>query len=270
MNDIFNFEFCGLPVSSFTREQLITYIKDSIFFKKNVVAYGHSLGIFPLMYSEPDTAKYIKNYQLYVSDGDKFHRLGKYLGLPFKYRISLPELTYLSLEIANSLGASVFLLGATEDINKLACKKIIENYKNIKRCEGLNGYFSEDQESAIIEKINNFQPDVLFLGMSSPKKEIFINRNLNKLKTGISILNGGMIDVLAEKVMLTPPIIKKFGLALFFRFIQNPKSKITQFLTFHPLIIFYFVPIIIYNYKIKKNFDFSFNDFRIIKHKLHK
>jgi N-acetylglucosaminyldiphosphoundecaprenol N-acetyl-beta-D-mannosaminyltransferase len=266
MHNIKKFEFCGLPVSSFEKEELNIYLKNAIKEKKNITIYGHSLGILPRLMRQPETVKYIMDYDLYVSDGYQFHVFGKLLGFPFQYRISLPEITYLILDIANQIG----LLGANKVSNKEACEKIMENYPNIISCNGIDGYFNTDQEEKIIQKINEINPDILFLGMPSPKKEKFLHKNKQKLQIGISVLNGGMIDVLSGRTVLTPYIIKKMGLALLFRFLQTPKAKIKQFLIYYPLIIFYFIPLIIWNYKIKKNNYFTFRDFYLIKRKLKK
>lgn len=263
-----NFLFCGLPVSSFTKKELSDYLNDVITNKGKAVCYGHSLGIFPRIMRQPETIEYIMNYDLYVSDGYKFHKLGKYLGYPFKYRISLPELTFFILDIANRKRLKIFLLGATPESNRLACKKINESYSNIKDCNGRDGYFSKKNEPEIIEEINKFNPDILFLGMPSPKKEKFIYENKDKINAQITVLNGGMIDVLSGKAKLTPPLLKKLGLALFYRFMQDPKSKMYQFLVYYPLINLYFIPLLIWHYKIKKNYQYSIKDMWLINRKL--
>ena len=265
-----NFNFCGLPVSSFTKAELEEYIENHLDKKENKVIYGHSLGIFPRLLRQPHTVKYIMDYNLYVSDGHKFHQFGKSLGFPFKYKISLPQITFLILEIVNKLHGSVYLLGANQSSNITAIKKIKEKYKNIKNCYGHHGYFSEDDDNEIIKDINEKNPDVLFLGMPSPMKEKFIFKNKNSLNVGISVLNGGMIDVLAEKAKLTPPALKKLGLALIFRFIQAPKHKIYQFLSYYPLIGFYFIPSIFYRVKVLKKKSCRLEDFTLLKRKFKK
>lgn len=269
-NDIFKFDFCGLPVSSFSKVQLIAFLKKAIKRKDNITIYGHSLGIFPRIMLQPETIQYIMDFDLYVSDGFKFHILGQKLGFPFDYRISLPEITFLSLRIANDIGASIFLLGASEENNNLACDEIKKNYPNIKNCFGINGYFGKEEEINIVDRINGSKPDLLFLGMPSPKKEKFLFKYKNKLEVGMSVLNGGMIDVLAGKKKLTSPLVKKMGLALFNRFIQDPKNKINQFIIYYPLINLYFIPILFWNYKIKKDYSFSFNNFSLIRMQLKK
>ena len=77
-----------------------------------------------------------------------------------------------------------------------------------------------------------------------------------------------MIDVIAGKAVLTPPVFKKLGLALIFRFIQAPRNKIRQFLIYYPLILFYFIPAIIFNIKILGRKQYHIKDMLIFfKHK---
>ena len=264
-----NFNFCGLPVSSFTKDELEEYIENHLDKKDNKVIYGHSLGIFPRLMLQPETVNYIMDYDLYVSDGYKFHVLGRKMGLPFNYRISLPELTYLTLKIASQKKAKVFLLGAKSKVNEDAIEKIKQNYTGITHCSGRDGYFNQKSEPEIVNEINSFKPDLLFLGMPSPKKESFIHRNRDKLNIGITVLNGGMIDVLAGQAKLTPVKMKRFGLALFYRFLQTPKAKIKQILIYYPLISLYFIPKIYFNYKIR-NKSLSLDDFILLRKRLNK
>jgi hypothetical protein len=79
-----------------------------------------------------------------------------------------------------------------------------------------------------------------------------------------------MIDVLAEKAKLTPPVLKKLGLALIFRFIQAPKHKIYQFLSYYPLIGLYFIPSIFYQVKILEKKSCKLENFILLKRKLKK
>jgi len=156
-----NFMFYSLKMSSFSKESVNKPLIDSIIKKKILIIYGYSLGIFPRIILKPIIYKYINNYYLYVSDGPKFHLLGKTLGFPFDFRISLSEISTLSLEIANRLHAKVFLLGSTvKDTIKYTTF-------DIQNC-------TTPGNKILLTSSGKLKPEIIFLGISSHKKEKFI------------------------------------------------------------------------------------------------
>lgn len=63
-----------------------------------------------------------------------------------------------------------------------------------------NGYFSYEEEPDIVAGIRAAHPDILFVAMSPPKKEIFLARWSDKLGVPVCHGVGGAFDVLAGKV----------------------------------------------------------------------
>jgi N-acetylglucosaminyldiphosphoundecaprenol N-acetyl-beta-D-mannosaminyltransferase len=99
---------------------------------------------------------------------------------------------------------------------------VLKGEYGIKRVTGRNGYFSENDEEDIVKEINNSHVEILFLGMSSPKKDAFLARWKDKLKVRVVVHCGGMIDIISGKTKLYPKWVKDFCLAAIYRFIQEP------------------------------------------------
>ena len=81
---------------------------------------------------------------------------------------------------------------------------------------------THNEEPDIIRLINDIAPDILFLGMSSPKKDEFVYRWKEKLNVKVIVHCGGMLDVISGETKLYPKWVKNFCLAGIFRFIQEP------------------------------------------------
>ena len=79
-----------------------------------------------------------------------------------------------------------------------------------------NGYYPNEQENLIITKIASQKPDILLIANSSPKKELFAFENKERVNAKVIVPCGGMVDVLAGDISLTPTWLKKigFGMAL--------------------------------------------------------
>ncbi len=85
-----------------------------------------------------------------------------------------------------------------------------------------NGYFDDTDEAAIVEQINAANPDVLFVAMTSPKKERFMARWEQTLRVPIIHGVGGSFDVYAGLVSRAPEWMQRAGLEWLHRVLQEP------------------------------------------------
>jgi N-acetylglucosaminyldiphosphoundecaprenol N-acetyl-beta-D-mannosaminyltransferase len=257
MESIYNFTYCGLEVSSIAdMKQLEEYFLNIWDIPKSKSSvFGYSMSIYPRLKENPDLYTYSSEYDLIVSDGVKFHKLGQRFGFPFKYMISIPQTVLFVLDLARKYNKTVMLVGATEDVLRAAEKKLKESKITI--LPGLNGYFTKDDEENVLNHINNYNPDILLLGMPTPKKEKFNYDYKTKIDAKVILLCGGMIDVIAEKSTLPPQYIKKMGLSGLYRIIQEPRRMYKRFLNYYFIITLYYIPKLWIEFVLKKNKSFS-------------
>jgi N-acetylglucosaminyldiphosphoundecaprenol N-acetyl-beta-D-mannosaminyltransferase len=258
-------DFHGLSVSSFTETELNNYLKFAVEEKIKTVCYGYSLGIIPYIKLFPVIYELGESSELLITDGRPFYLLLKILKYPVKYEISIPNLSLLLLKIAHQEKYSIMLLGGTEISNQKASAKIKKDFPGAKVLTGINGYFKEKETSEIVNKINILNPQILLIGMSSPKKEVFIVNYKNNLTSSIIVPCGGMIEVLAGNVKQAPRIIKSLGLASFYRLLQEPKRLFKRYSYIYSFLFFVFLPVFLWKVLIIKDSYFSIPKFCGIK-----
>lgn len=254
--EIEQFDFYGLKVSDFTLSDLHKYYDEVIINSKTIICYGYSFGTIPFFKKYPDLYKIINSFDIMVTDGTYFYWFMKYSGYQLKKFLSIPFMTLEALEYANKHRKSVLLLGADSDTNNTATQNLKNKYPDIHFYDGHNGYFDESEELPVVEFINKCKPDILLIGMSTPKKESFAFKYKNQLACSIIIPCGGMIDVFAGKVKLASPFLKKIGLAAFIRTIQQPRHLLLRNLWLAAEILGIIIPVSFYQIKIKKNRNF--------------
>ena len=125
----------------------------------------------------------------------------------------------------------IFFLGAKQDI----LENVIEHYSNLYSKNIIagfqNGYFEKSEEQIIAKQIAESGANILFVAMTSPKKENFLHEQNNALKAVNFIMGvGGSFDVIAGKVKRAPNWMQKIGLEWFYRFIQEPKRMWKRYL----------------------------------------
>lgn len=146
------------------------------------------------------------------------------LRTPLPERVGATDVFENLLSLAVEKGYGVFFLGTTDKILAKAIEHYRSTYKGLKISGYHHGYWQPNEDDAIVEKINECSPDLLFLGISSPKKEEFIERSKHKLKSVSFALGvGGAFDIHAGEHARAPVWMQKLFLEWFFRLLQEPR-----------------------------------------------
>jgi N-acetylglucosaminyldiphosphoundecaprenol N-acetyl-beta-D-mannosaminyltransferase len=124
------------------------------------------------------------------------------------------------------LGYGIFLLGAEEHIVKKAVKKISGEYPEINICGYSSGYFSEEEESGIIKKINESKSDILIIGRGFPLQEKFILKHKDNLNVSLIWNVGGLLDFISGKKKRAPLWLRKIRLEWLYRLALEPGRMI--------------------------------------------
>ncbi|MFH1997296.1 MAG: WecB/TagA/CpsF family glycosyltransferase [Patescibacteria group bacterium] len=120
------------------------------------------------------------------------------------------------VDLINSISKfkNIFLLGGTHDTIKKTAKEL-----NAIGFE--HGY--QDLEK-VIDKINEKKPEILLVGLGSPKQEKWIYSNLKKMPSvKIAIGVGGAFDFISQSIKRSPKILQNIGLEWLWRLIIQPK-----------------------------------------------
>ncbi|KKQ92561.1 MAG: Glycosyl transferase, WecB/TagA/CpsF family [Candidatus Woesebacteria bacterium GW2011_GWB1_39_10] len=146
----------------------------------------------------------------------------------------------------------VFLLGGLGDEAEIASQKLQSQYpklqiqfdKFFKLDESANLAIEVDVKSYkdVIDKINKFVPNLLFVAFGNPKQEIWIHDNLSKLKIGGAMTVGGTFRYIAGLSPLPPVWMEKAGLEWFFRLLTEPRRalRILNAFPIFPIKIFWY------------------------------
>src|SRR5262249_43195592 len=96
---------------------------------------------------------------------------------PFPERVTGVDLMTRLLEKGSQGRLRVYFLGATHQVVSRLVERCAERHPGLVVCGYRDGYFSPEEQAAIVEQIRELAPDLLFVGMPSPFKETFCQRN---------------------------------------------------------------------------------------------
>lgn len=94
------------------------------------------------------------------------------------------------------------------------------------------------EQREFLEEIRRLRPDVIWVGISCPKQEIFMRRYLPLLETKIMVGVGAAFDYHTGRIRDSADWVKRAGLQWLHRFIQDPKRLWKRYLLNNPPFVF--------------------------------
>ncbi len=182
----------------------------------------------------------VVNNDIINADGQAVVWAGRFLGQPLPERVAGIDLMQNLVKLAYEKGYKVFFFGAREEIVKKVVDVYCEKYSHDIIAGYRNGYFNKEEEREIAKQISNSGANILFVAISSPKKENFISQNSAILRNiNFTMGVGGSFDVIAGKIKRAPLWMQNAGLEWFYRFVQEPRRMWKRYLVTNSLFIWY-------------------------------
>lgn len=156
-------------------------------------------------------------------------------------KISGADLFIYEMERLNLSAGRCFFLGSTEStLEKIKARAVID-YPNVQLytySPPFKSEFTAVDNEVMIDKINAIQPDVLFVGMTAPKQELWASKYYNQLQVGHLCSIGAVFDFYAGNVKRAPDWMLKIGLEWLYRLIKEPKRMWRRYLVGNSIFIY--------------------------------
>jgi UDP-N-acetylglucosamine 2-epimerase (non-hydrolysing) len=172
----------------------------------------------------------VNNCELVTADGQSVVWASRVLGAPLPERVTGIDLMHELLALAERKQYRVYVLGAERAVLDRALARIREQHPQLTIVGHHDGYFSDDEEPAVVAEIRASRADMLFVAMPSPKKEYFLSRWGDQLEIPVTMGVGGAIDVVAGVRRRAPVLFQRLGLEWWFRLAQEPKRLFRRYL----------------------------------------
>jgi N-acetylglucosaminyldiphosphoundecaprenol N-acetyl-beta-D-mannosaminyltransferase len=178
---------------------------------------------------DPDLRRIINECALINVDGMPVVWASRLLGKPLKERVAGVDLFEALMRRAGEKGWRVFLLGARDEVVQAVRATYERKYPGLVVAGCRDGYFSDAQEAEVAEQVRASRADLLFVAISSPKKEQFLGRWQGAMQVPFAMGVGGTFDVAIGRVRRAPRWMQKAGLEWFFRFLQEPRRMFRRY-----------------------------------------
>lgn len=202
-----------------TKQELIEYIDK--FDKVNIIS-GNPEVLYNGIRDDIMLQNFTSESSIIIPDGIGTVLAAKLTRQPVKEKIAGIDVMEEIIKLCIKNNESIYLIGAKEEVLKSCICNLKIKYPDINISGSHNGYFDLNNCEDIIEDIISKKPYALFAAMGSPRQDIFIIKNMNKLPCKVFMGVGGSFDVFSGKSKRAPKWMINMGLEWLYRVYKEP------------------------------------------------
>lgn len=226
--------FMGICIDNMDADEICEHVFECVKKKTPVHVVGVNVDQIVTINKNSVSKKIFNEAELVFVDGKPIKWMCDILGRKVKERVTGPDLMEYICQKGASLGMKIFLLGAGPGVAE-KCGKILESrYPGIQNVGYYSPPFGFQNDKEEMRKINSMLKesgaDLLFVGMGSPKQDIFIYENMKEYGIPVSFSMGAALDFIAGNVNRAPRWMINCGLEWIHRISQNPKRLWKRYL----------------------------------------
>ncbi|MDR3687694.1 MAG: WecB/TagA/CpsF family glycosyltransferase [Coriobacteriia bacterium] len=218
----------GVPIDLETFPQAVEHCTALIAERRPVQHVVINAGKVVMMQDQPQLRDAVAGCEVIHADGQSIVWAGRLAGLAVPERVAGIDLMQALLGVCEESGWPVYFLGATDDVLTRFVTVVQERYPKLTIAGHRNGYFTDD--AAVADAIAQSGARVLFVGISSPRKELLLRDHLAEMGRVFAMGVGGSFDVLSGMTPRAPIWMQRSGLEWFFRLIQEPRRLASRYI----------------------------------------
>ena len=175
-----------------------------------------------------------ENADMVLADGTSLVWSSQFLGLSLPERVAGPDLMEAFCALAEQKGYRLFFMGCTDEVLEKLRSQLLRQFPRLiiagHLAPPMMEIHPEDHDAEAVRVINASSPDVLWVGMSSPKQDLWIARNLKRLQVPVSIGVGAAFNFLSGEIKRAPRWTHRTGLEWLWRLCHEPRRLWRRYL----------------------------------------
>jgi N-acetylglucosaminyldiphosphoundecaprenol N-acetyl-beta-D-mannosaminyltransferase len=186
------------PIDALSLSETVELVDLAIREKKQLHHIAVNVAKIVHMQKDKQLYKSVLSADVINADGLPLVWVSRLFGDPIPERVAGVDLMQSLVVLANDKGYKIFFLGAKEEVVSKVVQIYSDQYSNKIIAGYRNGYFKESEEESIAREITESGANILFVAITSPKKENFLFRN-KEILVGVNFIMGvgGSFDVVA-------------------------------------------------------------------------
>lgn len=222
----------GVDIAAIDMEWLLKYLQNNIKVLAGDYICVSNVHTTVTAFEDEDYCKVQNGGIMAIPDGGPLSSVGRKRGFENMQRTTGPSLMGEIFKISSARGYRHYFYGATEETLEKLCKVLKDTYPGIQIAGMYSPPFrpmTEEEDKAIVERINETNPDFVWIGLGAPKQEKWMATHQGKIY-GLMVGVGAGFDYHAGNIDRAPEWMQKVNLEWLYRLIQDPKRLFKRYL----------------------------------------
>jgi N-acetylglucosaminyldiphosphoundecaprenol N-acetyl-beta-D-mannosaminyltransferase len=224
----------GVGVSSINLTQAVSAIDEALRIRQK--GYICFAGVHPVMEAQADAElKRIYNRSfLTTPDGMPMVWLNRWQGARHVSRVYGPDLMLETFRLSEARGWRHFFYGGSEGVAEAMRAEMTKRFPKLQVAGTFEPPFralTSAEETQLAEQVRSCRPDIMWVGLGSPKQDRFMAAMLPKLDVTLMAGVGAAFNFFTGRVPQAPLWMQRSGLEWFYRCLHEPRVRGRYFST---------------------------------------
>jgi N-acetylglucosaminyldiphosphoundecaprenol N-acetyl-beta-D-mannosaminyltransferase len=235
MIEFTRYDLLGVPVTPMSVEQVVQVTADFIHERRRSIIAYHNLHSVYLAHRDARMRRFYERARVVIIDGMPLIGIGRLLGYPLARSDRVAALDWLPtmMERAARDGWRIFLLGGRPGVAERARALLQQRYPGA-GFDAHHGFFEwgggKPEGDQVLARINEFDPDLLMVGMGMPRQEAWLLDHEPRLEARVLTNIGALMDYLVGDIPSPPRWMGRVGLEWTYRLVTTPRRVAWRYL----------------------------------------
>jgi N-acetylglucosaminyldiphosphoundecaprenol N-acetyl-beta-D-mannosaminyltransferase len=181
----------------------------------------------------------LEEADLVYCDGYGVRLAAKALNTEIPHRMTGADWIWDLATLCETRDTSVYLLGCEPGIARQAGLRLRRTHPKLRVVGSHHGYFQigSGHDARVVEDINRCSPDIVLVGMGTPKQELWAQRTVEELDCSVLWTVGALFDFVSGRVPRAPATLADNGLEWIFRLAIEPQRMWRRYLVGNPVFL---------------------------------
>jgi N-acetylglucosaminyldiphosphoundecaprenol N-acetyl-beta-D-mannosaminyltransferase len=187
----------------------------------------------------PELRDALEVSDLVYCDGYGVRLAAKALDVEIPHRMTGADWIWDLGAMCERSGQSLYLLGSEPGVTREAAEVLRKRFPKLAVAGSHHGYFQpgSPHDDRVIEDINERKPDIVLVGMGTPRQELWVEHNADRIETSVIWTVGALFDYVSGRVPRAPAWLADNGLEWIFRLAIEPQRMWRRYLLGNPVFI---------------------------------
>jgi N-acetylglucosaminyldiphosphoundecaprenol N-acetyl-beta-D-mannosaminyltransferase len=223
-------ELFGIPLAAITMDEMVGIVDEAVSARRPLQIGVVNAAKVVNMQRDPALRDDVLASHIVLADGMAVVWASRLTGRPLPERVAGIDLMYRLIDQAAARGHRLFCLGATPEVLAAAVAAFRRRCPSLIVAGSHHGYYAAADEEAVARAIAASRADIVFIAMTSPRKEQFLARWSRVVDVPVWHGVGGSFDVAAGVVERAPELWQRLGLEWLYRVKQEPRRLWRRYL----------------------------------------